>query len=130
MGLYDSFILTTPAQCPVCCTGSHRDFQTKDIDCVLDYYYEGKPAVQYYWAELTEREYLNAVQMHTLLHGGRGNLFLPIFSKNSTKISHRLEDGVYPAYSFCQQCKEYIYIHAIVKDGIFIGIQEKRGMEL
>ena len=120
-------MLTTPMQCPVCCTGSHRDFQTKDIDCVLNYYYEGKPAVQYYWAELTEREYLNEVQMHRLLYG---DLFLPIFSKYSTKISRRLEDGIYPAYSFCQQCKEYIYIHAIVKDGIFIGIQEKRGMEL
>jgi hypothetical protein len=127
MGLYDTFMLTTPMQCPVCCTGSYSDFQTKNLDCLLDYFHEGKLVTKYCWADLTEQEYLNKVQMHQLLYG---DLFLPIFYNDSTEISRRLEDGVYPAYSFCQQCKEYIYIHAIVKNGIFIGIQEKRGMEL
>jgi hypothetical protein len=97
------------------------------MECLLYYYHEGKPAVQYYWAELTKQEYLNEVQMHQLLYG---DMFLPIFSKDSTEISRQLRDGIYPAYSYCHQCKEFFYIHAIVKNRIFIGIEEKRGMEL
>ena len=127
MGMYDSFILRTPMQCPVCCTGSYTEFQTKNLDCMLEYYHEGKPAVQYMWEELTRQEYLNVVQMHNLLYGDR---FLPFFHKYSDTVARQLEDGEYPAYRYCRNCNEYFYIHAIVLDGVFIGIREKRGMEL
>jgi len=40
MGLYDRIIPKPDIKCPIC--KSKLDFQTKDLDCMLDTYYEGK----------------------------------------------------------------------------------------
>jgi hypothetical protein len=126
--MFDTFILTTPVQCPRCQQGSYSDFQTKQFDCLLEYYYEGKPAVQYMWAELTREEYLNEVQMHHILYGA--DTFLPFFRNDSDVIAKKLNDGEYYVYDHCDICNETFGITVIVKNGIFVGIKEKRGMEI
>jgi len=137
MGMFDEFRLRTPYRCPGCSQTSSFTFQTKEFDCLLEEYVEGRPAVQYKWEYLTEREYLDRVQKYDILCG-RGGLFImsngepwyPWFHKDSKTVASKLKDGEYSAYRYCKICKDMYYITAIIKNGIFIGIKEKRGMEI
>jgi hypothetical protein len=122
MGMYDEFELKIPVQCPGCYTGAHYVFQTKDLECVLDRYIQGEPAVAYGYRDLTQDEIDECIRNNAYLQL-TGDIFLPIMTRDTSRIVRRLGDGKYPVYDYCDECKDLVYVNAIVKNGIFIGVE-------
>jgi hypothetical protein len=124
MGMFDEFIIKIPIQCPHCHTGAHKRFQTKELDCNLDVYYEGEPAHQYGLRDMNEDE-IDEEKIYNQIHYPEGSLFenFPFLAIDKTNIIKTLDDGRYAVYGYCYDCDSFFYVCAVVKKGIFVGIE-------
>jgi hypothetical protein len=120
--MFDSFILKNPITCPRCKTGRYTEFQTKDLESLLHEYCEGEIAGVKETRECTEEEERERVKRNKEEFGLDDTwayllgCLAGIPTGNVIKI---LEDGKYPAYTYCNVCKEFFYINAIVENEIF-----------
>jgi hypothetical protein len=126
MGLYDTFVLKIPIQCGNCYSGGYYEFQTKDLECTLDVYTEGEPAVSYGWREINEEEKKERHEEFALLYPGLAGTgwedMCGMFRIDKSVIMRRLADGVYLTYTWCPICKTMFYVPMEVKNGIFVGV--------
>ena len=129
MGLYDTFILKVPIQCRSCYTGAHNEFQTKDLDCMLATYVEGEPAVIYGLREINEEEkkerHENLASLYPNLVDTEWENLLGMFRDDKSVIVSKLSDGLYTVYDWCKECDDLFYVKIEVKNGIFVGVNEK-----
>jgi hypothetical protein len=126
MGMYDTFCLKIPIQCRNCYTGAFDDFQTKELDCLLEVFVEGEPAVSYYWRKLNEEEDKKRHEENLLFYPSIiGTPFENLFGMFANDREHprkQLHDGVYWTYAYCHNCDEFTNVPMLVKDGIFVGV--------
>jgi hypothetical protein len=129
MGLYDTFVLKVPIQCRNCYTGAFNDFQTKDLECSLDVYVEGEPAVGYGWRGITEDEKKERRERYMLFYPDMVGTVMEemsgMFRTDKNRILHKLPDGVYCTYTWCKNCNSMMYVPMEVKGGIFVGVGDK-----
>ncbi len=128
MGLFDTFVLKEPIQCPRCKTGEHAKFQTKDLDCLLYEYHEGEIAGIEELRPYTKEENETRIKENKEKYGeGVWAETVGILGGVPTgRIINILKDGKYPAYDYCKKCKDFFYIVAVVENGIFTyAISEK-----
>lgn len=121
--MFDEFDLKIPVQCPECYTGAHYSFQTKDLDCSLDHFAQGEPAVTYGLRDITPEEKEEMIRNNEGIQLKNGEIFLPFCTRDKSRIVKKLDDGKYPVYDYCENCKKLIFVNAIVKDGIFVGVE-------
>jgi len=128
MGMYDTFLLKVPIQCRNCYTGAFYDFQTKDLDCCLDVFVEGKQAASYAWREITEdekkRRHEDFILLYPSLAGTVWEEMRSMFRSDKTHIVSRLSDGIYWTYTWCKNCGSMMDVPMLVKGGIFVGVEE------
>ena len=125
--MYDTFALKVPVQCTNCYTGAHKEFQTKDFECLMGYFREGKPAVYHAWRETNEEEKRKEItwrQIHLRADQIYDDPFWQLCGRftDSDKIIGKIPDGVYSVYDYCKNCNELFFIDIEVKDGIFTGV--------
>lgn len=128
MGMYDTFLLKVPIQCRNCYTGAFYEFQTKDLDCCLDTYVEGEPAVSYGYRPITEDEEKIRHERCMLLYPNLVDTpweeMMGMFRQDKSVITGKLPDGVYWTYTWCCGCGSMMDVPMEVKGGIFIGVKE------
>lgn len=128
MGMFDRFTLRVPIQCNQCYTGAHYEFQTKELRCLLDNYVEGEPTEQYGMRSETPEEYEE--KMRELREEGSSLADTPlgtlcgIMRKTDKRIAGSgLKDGLYSAYTWCDECQDFFFVEMEVKDGIMVGVK-------
>lgn len=130
MGLYDSFVLKVPIQCRNCYSGGYYDFQTKDLDCCMNTYVEGEPAVTYGIRDINEEEKKERHEKFALLYPSMAGTgwedMCGMFRRDKSIIVDRLPDGIYETYTWCSICKSMMYVPMEVKGGIFVGVHDDR----
>jgi len=128
MGMFDTFVLKVPIQCRNCYTGAFQDFQTKELDCCLDVYKEGEPAVAYAWREITEEEKKRRHEDFMLFYPNLVDTpweeVCGMFRTDYSKIIRRLPDGIYWTYTWCDRCESMMDVPMKIKDGIFVGVED------
>jgi hypothetical protein len=128
MGMFDTFHLKTPIQCRNCYTGAFSDFQTKDLDCELNFYREGEPAASYALRDINEEEkkkrHEEFMMFYPNMAGTAWEDLCGMLRVDKTRITGRLADGEYEAYDWCHACNDLMYVTMVVKDGIFVGVKE------
>jgi len=121
MGMFDEFIPKEPVVCPGCGVNKFGQFQTKDLECALIRYAEGKPAGTEVLRPFTEKE--NAMRIEKNLSKGMTPLLAELCGSLSGvptgEYRSILKDGKYQAYTWCDICKKFIYIDAVVENGIY-----------
>jgi hypothetical protein len=124
--MYDTFCLKIPIQCRNCYTGAFDSFQTKELDCSLDVYREGEPAVSYLWRELNEEEKKKRHEDNLLFYpsviGTPMEELFGMYTNDREHPSAPLRDGVYWTYTYCHNCKDFTNVPMLVKNGIFVGV--------
>jgi hypothetical protein len=128
MGLYDSFQIKVPIQCANCYTGAHSDFQTKQFDCMMDKYEEGKPAVGYLYRPESPEEYENKMRHYRetepeFADSAISKLCGCMRKTEDVRPGSQIPDGEYDVYSGCDECDDLFFVKAVIKDGIFIGVK-------
>jgi len=128
MGMYDEFIIKIPIQCPNCYTGAINSFQTKELGCNLDIYREGEPAHQYGYRGLNEQEIIER-NTYNQINYPSGSILenFPFMVPDTTKLITTLPDGKYPVYNYCFNCDTFFYVYAVIKNGIFMGVEPCEG---
>ena len=131
MGMYDTFILKVPVQCTNSYTGAHKSFQTKQFDCSLATFREGKPPAYHAWRETTEEEKKDGLiwrQINLRADQIYDDPFWQIcgFLTDSDEITGVIPDGVYSVYDYCENCEEVFNITIEIKNGIFTGIYNSK----
>ena len=129
LGLYDTFVLKIPIQCNKCYTGAHYNFQTKEGNCLLDEFVEGKPAVSYYLRGETPEEFEEKMREYRETDPEWADSPLAqlggMFRRSDDVIpGSQLRDGGYEVYTFCDECDELFFVTMVVKDGIFVGVEK------
>ena len=128
MGMYDTFYLKIPIQCRNCYTGAFDDFQTKELDCMLDTFVEGEPAVTYGLRDINEDEKKKRHEEFMLLYpkmaGTPWEEMCGMLRRDKTRIIKRLSDGIYWTYTWCHACESMMDVPMEVKDGIFVGVSD------
>ena len=126
--MYDTFILKIPVQCTNCYTGAYYEFQTKQFDCALDVYEQGKPAVAYYRRSETPEEYEDKVREWRetepdFVENELCHVFGSIRKTDKVIPGSQIPDGEYTVYTGCDECDKLFFVKAVIKDGIFIGVK-------
>ena len=129
LGLYDTFVLKIPIQCNQCYTGAHYSFQTKELECLLDEFDEGKPAVRYYIRDETPEEFEEKMRHLRETDPEWADSPLAVLGGMLRQTEHiipgsQLRDGGYEVYTFCDECDELFFVTMVVKDGIFVGVEK------
>jgi hypothetical protein len=129
MGLYDSFLIKIPVQCTNCRTGGHKEFQTKQFNCMMDIYEEGKPAVAHYLRMETEEEYEEKMRHYRetepeLADSALAKICGCMHRTDNVIPGSQIPDGEYNVYTGCDECDDLFFVTAVIKDGIFIGVKE------
>jgi hypothetical protein len=92
-------------------------------------YREGKPAVAYYWREINDEEKKKRRETNLLFHpsiiGTPMEELCGMLTDDKEHPRKTLGDGIYWAYAWCPNCKDFTYVPMEVKDGIFIGVAQK-----
>jgi hypothetical protein len=126
MGMYDRFYLKVPIQCRNCYTGAFYEFQTKELDRLLDTFIEGELAATYAWREITEdekkRRHEDFMLLHPILAGTPWEEMSGMFRTDKSQIIKRLPDGIYWTYTWCHACESMMDVPMEVKNGIFVGV--------
>jgi hypothetical protein len=133
MGMYDTFILKIPIQCTNCYTGAFSEFQTKQFECCLDEYVQGKPAVAYYLRDETPDEYEEKIKHYREFEPewlDNPKLrpwvdFIGCMHRTDKAIpGSQIPDGKYKVYEYCPNCNRLFYVKVVIKNGIFVGVEE------
>jgi hypothetical protein len=133
MGMYDEFDLKVPVQCSNCHTGAFSQFQTKSIGKHLDHFIEGEPACGYGLRDMTKDELIEETRDNLIYD----QIYYPVMmdklkisnfslhlKKDKSNIVRKLCDGYYQVYAYCHNCNDFMFVNAVVKNGIFIGVEQ------
>ena len=128
MGLYDTFQIKVPIQCTNCYTGAHSDFQTKQFECMMDIYEEGKPAVSYYFRSETPEEHEEKLRRFRetdpeFADSALAQICGCMRRSDEVRPGSQIPDGEYNIYTGCDECDDLFFVTAVIKDGIFVGVK-------
>jgi len=126
MGLFDTFILKKGITCPICKRKKLKEFQSKALECRMETFKQGEKAVYYALRDRTKREEAQSMRRlkekyPKLAESSIGKL-CGIW-RTADEVIEEVKDGSYGAHDWCENCKRLIYANAVIKEGIFIKME-------
>jgi hypothetical protein len=96
---------------------------------MMDEYYEGQPAVSYYWRSETKEEYEAKMRHYRETDPEFADTTLAqicgsMHRSDEIRPGSQIPDGEYNVYTGCDECDDLFFVKAVIKDGIFVGVKE------